>query len=57
MKIPSPRKFVEIAAFTCFALFTCIGIIIAAFLLFVIWALECVYDGMRAWKSGRREFP
>lgn len=54
MTIPSPRKFFEIAAFTFFALCVALGMTVAALLLFLIWALERVYDGMRAWKSWRR---
>ena len=54
MKIPSPRKLIEFVAFFCFALCVCIGIIVACVLLAAIWALESFYDGMRAWKSGRR---
>lgn len=54
MKIPSPRTFIEIAAFTCFAFFVALGMIAASFLLFAIWALETVYDGAKTWKSGRR---
>lgn len=54
MRIPSPRKFFEIAAFCVFAFCMTIGVIIACALLFMIWALETIYDRSRAWRSRGR---
>jgi hypothetical protein len=51
MTIPSPKPFFEILAFTLFAFFTAMGIILAVVVLSVWVLVEKVVDGV---KAGRR---
>lgn len=54
MKIPSPRAFIEIAAFCIFGLCVAFGIIVAVILLAVFNAAEKDVDGARNWRAGRK---
>ena len=54
MKIPSPRSFIEIAAFCLLGLCIAFGMIGAFVLLAVFYWIEKVVDSVRSFRAGRR---
>lgn len=53
MRIPSPRGFIEIIAFTLFAVFVAVGMVVAVALLLLIRGAEAIYDGLKSLRRRR----